>query len=58
MVKTIAKLTLLTVLASLFALSRAQASQQAGKCVLRAGQCINEGCLLTCVFTGNECRCF
>jgi hypothetical protein len=60
MVKTIAKLTLLTVLASLFALSQVQTAQGSlVPCTLEDGQCVSHGCngLGSCVLTGGTCKC-
>ena len=55
MVKTIAKLTLLAVLTSLFVLSHAQKAESFSPCKSVAGQCVNVACPGLCSGSG---RCF
>jgi hypothetical protein len=63
MLKTIAKLTLLTVLGSLFAISQAQIAQKppTNFCTVgKPGQCINHGCGAGCDYNGGvipSCTC-
>jgi hypothetical protein len=60
MVKTIVKLTLLTVLASLFALSQIQTAQGSlVPCTLEDGQCVSHGCggQASCILEGGSCKC-
>jgi hypothetical protein len=56
MFKTIAKVTVLAVLASLFVLSRAQTLQGKAGCTYQKGQCITTTCD-TCILSGSRCFC-